>query len=246
MTSVASAGAQVTLPCFFPGRSAAISLDSHDRCGAQLVMSDLDVEALYNCLSPGDGKLLAKRFPTPSELFAASFQDFVRLGLSDEIAVRLAACCEILRRSRNGPPVERITCPDDAAPYFFELLSDCPQERVALLALDSSHHPLAVEEVSLGGLSKAIVDPRVVFRKLLRTGAARFLMAHNHPSGDLDPSREDIAVTDRLSQAGELLEIPLLDHLIVAGERWISLRDSGHASFADSDRPMSGSYCRSR
>ena len=95
------------------------------------------------------------------------------------------------------------------------------------LALDVRHELLAHEVVAVGTLTSAPVHPREVFRSALRRAAAALVVAHNHPSGDPEPSPEDVAVTRRLADAGRLLGVPLLDHVVLGEGRFVSLRERG-------------------
>lgn len=113
----------------------------------------------------------------------------------------------------------------------FELLRDdvktWDRERFLTLTLDGAHRILGIEEVSVGALTSAPVPPREVFKGLILVNAAAFVCVHNHPSGDPTPSSEDIAVTRKLREAGELLGIKLLDHLIIGHDRYRSLMEEG-------------------
>ena len=104
-----------------------------------------------------------------------------------------------------------------------------PVEVFQVVLLDARHDAIGVEEVSRGTLQWAVVHPREVFQPAVLARAAAVVVVHNHPSGDPEPSADDVAVTKRLVAAGELLGIPLLDHVIVArGGRFVSLREQGH------------------
>lgn len=107
------------------------------------------------------------------------------------------------------------------------------------MALDGKHRVLGLHEVSVGTLSSSLVHPREIFRFAIQAGAAAIVVAHNHPSGDPEPSPEDIAVTQRIEQAGKLLGIPLLDHVVVGfttnasreqSPDAVSLRSRGYVS----------------
>ena len=99
----------------------------------------------------------------------------------------------------------------------YRALSNMPESKEAflVLVLDSKHRALGINLVSLGTLQASVVHPREVFRPAIALAGAAILVCHNHPSGEADPSHEDQAVTDRLTEAGRLLGIPLLDHLIL-------------------------------
>ena len=109
------------------------------------------------------------------------------------------------------------------------LLENEPSERFVALLLNGKHRITGFVEVSRGTLTTSLVHPREVFGPALREVAAAVIVAHNHPSGDPEPSQEDLEVTRRLREAGQLVGVPLLDHIIV-GERgsFTSLRERGH------------------
>lgn len=120
----------------------------------------------------------------------------------------------------------KVQGPDRAAALARSALQD--QDREAFLAIHLTNR-LAVasfEVVSMGTINNILVHPREVFKGALLANAACIVVAHSHPSGEPEPSAEDLAITRRLVEAGELLGIPVHDHVIVAGERWLSLRES--------------------
>ncbi len=116
-----------------------------------------------------------------------------------------------------------------SARAVFELLrgrfSGLEQECFLTLVLDGRHRLRRVVPVSAGTLTSSLVHPREVFRGAVREAAAAVIVAHNHPSGDPEPSREDLETTSRLRQAGELLGIPLCDHVIIGEDGYVSLRE---------------------
>lgn len=105
------------------------------------------------------------------------------------------------------------------------LIGSEPVEVFCALLLDGKQRVSAFVEVSRGTMTASLVHPREVFGAAVRLGAAAIIVAHNHPSGDPEPSAEDIAVTERLRQAGEILGIPLQDHVIVGRDSFVSLRE---------------------
>jgi DNA repair protein RadC len=106
-----------------------------------------------------------------------------------------------------------------------EGLCDLAQERFIALLLDVRHRLLAVVTVAEGGLTACVVDPRVLFAAALVSGANAVLVAHNHPSGDPSPSAEDLDLTRQLVQAGAVLRLPVLDHVVVGGDDYRSIRE---------------------
>lgn len=136
------------------------------------------------------------------------------------------------RRLRSGDPVRG---PADVFRHFHARLRDARHERFLLVLLDGRHRMLREVVVSQGTLTASLVHPREVFRPALREAAAAIVLVHNHPSGDPTPSREDREITQRLAEAGELLGIPVLDHVVVAERGYASLREAG--AFAVGQRP---------
>lgn len=117
-----------------------------------------------------------------------------------------------------------ISGPEDAS-YLFKPMQDLDRETFWTLYLDSQHRVTGIEEVAIGTLNAAIVHPREVYKGPLLANAASIVVGHNHPSGDLEPSQDDLRLTDRLYDVGEMIGIHLLDHLIVGGGNYNSLRE---------------------
>jgi len=97
-----------------------------------------------------------------------------------------------------------------------------------VVLLSTRHDVLAVEEVAVGGLNSAVIHPREVFKAAIRWSAAAVILVHNHPSGDPEPSADDLRITARLAEAGRILGIEVLDHAVVGDGRYVSLRERGH------------------
>ena len=141
------------------------------------------------------------------------------LRASFELARRLAA-----GRWRAG---EAIRGPEDVHRHFHPRLRHASREQFLVVLLDGRHRLIRHETVSEGTLTASLVHPREVFRPALRAAAAALILVHNHPSGDPAPSPEDRQVTARLVQAGEILGVRVLDHVIVAERGYTSLREEG-------------------
>lgn len=122
----------------------------------------------------------------------------------------------------------QVRVPAQAAPLFAQYIGDADREVFVVAMLTVRHRLIGVHTVSVGCLTGALVAPREVFKPAILAGCAALLLAHNHPSGDPEPSAEDIALTRRLTSAGQLLGIEILDHLVI-GEagRFVSLRERG-------------------
>jgi DNA repair protein RadC len=180
------------------------------------------LEVAGRLLDVGEGSLrrLARR--PCAELLQAQ-------GIGPTKAARLMAAFELgARLSREErPAVQRIREPEDVARLFQGRLRDLQVEEFHLLALDSQSQVLREVLVTRGLLNSSLVHPREVFRAAIAEAAAGIIVVHNHPSGDPTPSAEDRAVTQQLAAAGRLLDLPLYDHVIIAGDRFVSFATAG-------------------
>ncbi len=120
-----------------------------------------------------------------------------------------------------------VTSPESAAEILVPALLGADRERCVAALVDTKHRLLRTATVSIGSLDHTFMAPREVFRDALLANAAALVLAHNHPSGDPEPSRDDEQVTRRLVRAGELIGVEVLDHLVVGGTRWVSLARRG-------------------
>ena len=133
------------------------------------------------------------------------------------------------RLYRPGAPEDRpeITSPEAAADVLLPVLDGLDREHCLTLNLDTKHRLVAATTVSVGSVDHTFMSPREVFRDALLHGASALVIAHNHPSGDAEPSRDDQLITRRLVRAGELVGVELLDHIVIGHERWVSLARRG-------------------
>lgn len=150
-------------------------------------------------------------------------------GIGPAKAVTLMAACELARRRMAEIPEDklRFQCSLDIADYFRPRLAHLPHEECHALLL---RHDLSMRGEALigrGGLTETLVDVRLVLEAALRKGATAVAICHNHPSGNVKPSRIDCELTTRLSKSCDLLHIPLVDHVIVSGESHYSFKDEG-------------------
>lgn len=150
-------------------------------------------------------------------------------GVGAAKAASLVAAFELARRLASGRlrPGDAIRGPGDVHRHFYPRLRDAPHERFLVVLLDGRHRVIRPVLTSLGTLTASLVHPREVFGPALREPAAAVVLVHNHPSGDPTPSREDREITARLAAAGELLGIPVVDHVVVAEQGFVSLREDG-------------------
>ena len=132
---------------------------------------------------------------------------------------------EIVSERKARYPV-KISLPCDA----YEVLkryARSKQEQFIVITLNGAHETISVYLVSLGLLNRTIVHPREVFNRAIKDSSAAIIVAHNHPSGQLEPSEEDRAITRRLTEAGEIIGIPILDHIIFTKKGFVSFKDLG-------------------
>jgi DNA repair protein RadC len=150
-------------------------------------------------------------------------------GIGPAKAARLLAAFELANRlsQESRPPVVRIREPEDVVRLMASRLRDLQVEEFHLLALDSQSQVLRDLLITRGLLNSSLVHPREVFRAAIAEAAAGIIVVHNHPSGDPTPSAEDRAVTRQLVEAGRLLDLPVYDHVIVAGDRFVSFASTG-------------------
>jgi DNA repair protein RadC len=171
-----------------------------------------------------------KELGTIRRLTEASVEELTRIkGIGEAKAVQIKAGIELGRRvARKQVELLTIRSPQDAATYLMELLSLEQQEKFYCLYLNTKNQVVYEKAVFVGSLNASIVHPREVFKEAVKWSAASIIVAHNHPSGDPTPSREDIEVTRRLIDAGEMIGIECLDHLIVGDGRFVSLKEKGY------------------
>ncbi|MGP0585559.1 JAB domain-containing protein [Paenibacillus timonensis] len=124
-------------------------------------------------------------------------------------------------------PQRKITRPEDAASLFRQFFGDCDREMFCILTLDTKNQPTAMHEVSCGTLNASLVHPRETFKLAILSNAASIIGCHNHPSGDPTPSPEDIELTERIRDAGTLMGIELLDHIVLGHRNFVSLKERG-------------------
>lgn len=150
-------------------------------------------------------------------------------GIGEARAITLIAALELGRR-RSGSLVhdkKKVRTSKELADFLKASLKDYPYEVFAVIFLNMANKVKHFEVLSKGGLSHTIVDPRIVFQKALEVKATSMILCHNHPSGNLKPSRADEEITAKLKSAGILLDIKVLDHLIVSDEGYFSFADEG-------------------
>jgi DNA repair protein RadC len=206
-----------------------------ERLGAEALSDTELVALLLRTGSRGAGalalaaELLVRHGGLPGLARAAERDLRGATGVGPAKSAALAAAVEVGRRlaARRLRAGLAIRGPADVYRHFHPTLRFASHERFLVVLLDGRHRVLRQELVSQGTLTASLVHPREVFRPALREAAAALILVHNHPSGDPTPSREDREVTERLRKAGEILGVPVLDHVVVAERGYHSLREDG-------------------
>ena len=177
----------------------------------------------------GARRLLA-RFGTLRGIRDASLEQLAEVhGIGPAKAAQLKAAAEVARRLAALPEPHRVTVDsvEAAASLVRPHLMNKTKEHFIALLLDNRHHLIRLSPIAVGSLSATLVHPRELFKEAITASAAAMIVAHNHPSGDPQPSEPDLVLTQRLIQAGALLGIEVLDHLIVGADEVVSLKAAG-------------------
>lgn len=149
-------------------------------------------------------------------------------GVGKDKGATLAAAFELGKRieiDKKWISERKITSPSDIADIFIPMLRDEQQEKFYVVCLSSSNKIIKFKAITTGTLNSSVIHSREIFKVAIDNLAAGVILLHNHPSGNPDPSNEDITITRRLSEAGKLLDIPVFDHIIIAGNKYTSLVD---------------------
>jgi DNA repair protein RadC len=151
-------------------------------------------------------------------------------GMGEVKAITIVAALELGRRRRGAEAIQRktITSSADAYEVLQMHIGDIDYEQFAIIMLNQANQVLKVESISEGGVTGTVVDPKRVFRTALTNNAINIILAHNHPSGSLKPSKNDLDLTQKLKKAGEYLQIMVLDHLILGDNKFLSMADEGY------------------
>jgi DNA repair protein RadC len=171
---------------------------------------------------------LIKRFRSLKGVASASVEELTQMkGIGPAKAAQIKAALELGKRleaDAGEKPKPILKSPDDVAAEVRSQLKGKKKEHFLVLCLDTRNRLIASRPVSIGSLDTSIVHPREVFKEAVSACAASVIFAHNHPSGDPEPSKEDVELTKRLAKAGEIMGIDVLDHIIVCDKSYLSLK----------------------
>jgi DNA repair protein RadC len=150
-------------------------------------------------------------------------------GIGEAKAITLCAALELgkRRREEEARKTVKIVSSHDAFLYFEPLMEDYQHEEFWVLLLNRNNLVIAQKRISIGGVAGTVVDPKIIFKVALDHVASSIILCHNHPSGNLNPSIQDREITNKLKEAGRLLDIAVTDHLIIGNNQYFSFSDSG-------------------
>ncbi|MCB0756562.1 MAG: DNA repair protein RadC [Flavobacteriales bacterium] len=165
-----------------------------------------------------------------SELGKLTVKDLMQFkGIGEAKAISIIAALELGRRRKDAEPEKRIKITDSRSAFdtIYPHLGDLNHEEFWVIFLNRANAVIGKQNISKGGVSGTVVDPKVVFKMAVQFPASGIILAHNHPSGNLKPSQADHQLTRKLKEAGKALDIPVLDHLIIGERDYFSFVDEG-------------------
>lgn len=169
---------------------------------------------------------LVERYGNLASLSTKSFSELIKTnGIKKDKAATLVAAFEIGKRTAVQSKwfsEKKITSPEDIAQIFLPLLKDELIEHFYVVCLNSANRIIRIERISTGSLDSSIVHPREVFKVAIENSAKSIIFVHNHPSGNAEPSSDDISITKKLVEVSKLMEIPVFDHIIIAEKNYSS------------------------
>jgi len=169
---------------------------------------------------------LIQRYGNLASLSTKSYSELIKTnGIKKDKAATLVAAFEIGKRTAIQSKwfsEKKITSPEDVAHIFIPMLKDELSEHFYIVCLNAANKIIRIDLISTGSLDSSIVHPREVFKVAIENSAKSIILVHNHPSGNCEPSTEDISITKKLVEISKLMEIPVFDHLIIAENRYTS------------------------
>lgn len=175
-------------------------------------------------------RILSSATDNLAELSKMSVTELMRFkGIGEAKAISIVAALELGRRRRSAEAHERKTIKSsrDAFEYFYASLADLQYEQFWVMLLSQSHKVIRTVQVSDGGLTGTVADPKRIFKIAIENNASAMILCHNHPSGQLSASTADIDLTKKLAKSGELLDIRVIDHVIIGHDQYYSFADDG-------------------
>lgn len=171
-----------------------------------------------------------KKFGSLQEVFEASTQELQQIkGIGPEniFGIKLLQAFSERFAKEKIPKKILLDSPEAVVNFLQKKIGESKKENFYILAIDARNNLINIQEISVGSLTASIVHPREVFREAIRSSAASIILAHNHPSGDSEPSIADLEITKRLVEAGKILGIKVLNHVIITKDSYIGLKEKG-------------------
>lgn len=205
------------------------------RLGAKAITTPELLAILLRVGVPGEsavqvGQRLMMKYKTLANLQRAPFEELCeQRGIGEAKACQIAAAIELGRRLKDESPENRrtINSPAEAADIVSYEMSALEQEHLRIILLDSRNGVLDIAEVYKGSINSSQVHVGELFKHAIRRNAPAMIVVHNHPSGDPTPSPDDVMVTRAILQAGKILDVDVLDHIVIGQGRWVSLKERG-------------------
>ncbi|MCF8010550.1 MAG: DNA repair protein RadC [Clostridiales bacterium] len=200
------------------------------------ILSDIELLAIMLRTGTRDissidlAAMILSKYDSLRNLLQVSIEEFSSIkGIGEAKAAQIKAALELGRRVAVTVSADRISIksPEDAVSLVMEDMRHLDREHFVSLLLNVKNQVMAREIISIGTLNASSVHPRELFKPAIKRSAASVILVHNHPSGDPEPSREDIDITMRLIEAGEIIGIKVLDHLVIGDNKFVSLKAKG-------------------
>lgn len=180
-----------------------------------------------SALSLGN-KIVSKCGDDLTELHQMTLEELCSIeGIGESKACQILAAVELGKRMKQSTVMRKakLSSPNDVVTFFSAELNESKVEKFIAVLLNTKNEVINWDVISIGSLNASIVHPREVFNRAIKRSAASLIVVHNHPSGHIDPSREDINITKRLFEAGQLIGIPLIDHIIIGRDKYYSFKE---------------------
>ncbi len=161
-------------------------------------------------------------------LFDCSLKELQKIkGIGPSKAMQILAMSELGKRySQSKKPIKKITCAEDVFNYFHERLKDEKQENFYILMLNHMNNVIGESLIAKGGITSAVMNSREIFNPVIRNFSSRIILVHNHPSGNIKPSEQDLLLTRKIKNSGKMLGVDVLDHIILTKDTWWSYREN--------------------
>ncbi len=180
-----------------------------------------------SALSLGN-ELVSKYGNDLTELHQITLEELCAIdGIGESKACQILAAIELGKRLKQSTVMRKtkLSSPTEVVEFFSAELNESKVEKFIAVLLNTKNEIINWDVISIGSLNASIVHPREVFNRAIKRSAASLIVVHNHPSGHIDPSREDINITKRLFEAGQLIGIPLIDHIIIGRDKYYSFKE---------------------